>query len=142
MKEYDYTNKSWIVESLDGSDDVLKDENWANTSLGHSDASTFPVFHDVLAMQLVKRDPSLATVYKAETKIMSLRYSTRTCRLREETNERFARKCTKANVLCKTADGAILEIKDLEFDKRKEACLNQNATFCEFNLHIYLGILT
>ena len=71
MEEYDYSQKSWIVESLDGSNDVLKDENWANSSLGLSDASMFPVLHDVLAMQLVKKDPSLATVYKAETKIMS-----------------------------------------------------------------------
>ena len=63
---------------------------------------------------------------------MSLRYSTRTCRLREETNERFARKCTKANVLCKTGNGTIFEIQDLKFDQRNEACLNENATFCEF----------
>lgn len=92
VEEYDYTKKSWIVESLDGTNDVLKDKNWAHTSLDYSDASTFPVFHDVLA----------------------LRYFTRTCRLREQTNERFARKCAKANVLCKTANGAILEIKDLD----------------------------
>ena len=138
MEEYDYSKKSWIVENLDGSDDLLKDENWANTSLGHSDASTFPVFHDALALQLVKKGPSLATVYKAETKIMSLRYSTRTCRVGEETNERLARKCEKANVLCKTENGTIFEIADLEFDQRNEACLNENATFCEFTLCIFI----
>ena len=137
MEEYDYSKKSWIVENLDGSDDLLKDENWANTSLGHSDASTFPVFHDALALQLVKKGPSLATVYKAETKIMSLRYSTRTCRVGEETNE-ILRKCEKANVLCKTGNGTIFEIADLEFDQRNEACLNENATFCEFTLCIFI----
>ena len=131
MEEYDYSKKSWIVESLDGSNDVLKDENWADSSLGLSDASMFPVLHDVLAMQLVKRDPSLATVYKTETKIMSLRYSTRTCRLREETNERLTKKCAKANVLCKHENGTVFQIEQLEFVQRNEACSNHKAIFCE-----------
>ena len=133
FEEYNYATKSWIVERLNDSNDLLKQENWANTSLGHSDASNFPVFHDVLALQLVKRSKFSGTVYQGGTKVLPLRYSTRTCRLREQTNddERWTRECAKAKVLCKDQNGTIFEIENLRFDKLNKACLNESATFCE-----------
>lgn len=133
FEEYNYAMESWIVGSHHDSNHLLKQENWANTSLGHSDASNFPVFHDVLALQLVKRTQFSGTVYQAGTKVLPLRYSTRTCRLREQTNDdkRWSRECEKAKVLCKNENGTIFEIENLLFHQRNKACLNQSATFCK-----------